>query len=335
MDRFLCLIKKYYQFYTYDKSSGIVFDNGQKLPTDHLVYQIIQKYRLPLHLENIQITRVSTMEEADNGIVYIGIDKKGKTQYIYGNNFVQARNSKRSEIFVKVYNKIKYIEERINTGLKKSNNSDIGINFLFAVILLLELTFFIRLGKKKYFKDNETIGLLTLQKDHLTVTNKEIQISFKGKSNQVQVFHCQKHLQPILFSVLIRLLANKNGNPLLFSDSTGKTFTESKLYEMIKEFDIKFKDLRTYGVNIIFLQHVYENIDDFRKGNERFKKRLITALQKQTAEEIGHTWNSSKRAYLIDEIYPILLHIIMTEDFSSFSMFLERIVLYLNNGKKK
>lgn len=331
-DKTLNLIKKYYQFYVYNKKNGLIYDNERVLPSDHFVYQIIQKYKLPLHLENIQIARVTNMEEADNGIVYMGIDKKGKTQYIYGTTFVQVRNSKRSTIFVNVYEKIKDIERRIELGIQRK---DIDQDFLFSVILLLELTFFIRLGKKKYFKDNETIGLLTLQKDNIHVTNKEIQISFKGKSSQEQIFHCQKHLQPVLFDILLRLLRNKNNNPSLFSDSNGKTFTETKLYEMIKTFDIKFKDLRTYGVNIIFLQHVFENIAEFRGCSDRERKRLITLLQKQTAEEIGHTWNSSKRAYLINEIYPILIHVITTEQFSNFSTFLKKIVQCLNGREKK
>ncbi|AAG02758.1 DNA topoisomerase type I [Betaentomopoxvirus amoorei] len=285
--------------------------DGQEIVDDNLL-NIIKKYKPPKHLNNIELI-AKNIEEADNGIIYIGIDSKNKKQYIYGINYVKKRRNDRIKIFLKVENKIPKIEKYINKELnifKKngSNSSHIYITdkMIFAIILLVEMCFFIRTGKKKYLEDNETIGLLTLQKNNFTIENDVIYINFKGKLSQNQNFSILKDEHLLIYN-MIKILYNKT-NDFIFKNSDDIIFNESKLYSMIKQFNIKLKDIRTFGVNRVLIQELWKNVRDLDIMDIRHKdiKKIISEVVKRTANIIGHTPTISKNSYIVDEIRSII-----------------------------
>lgn len=289
---------KYNVFFTYDKVNNIVFDD-KKIPIKkpNVIYDILLKYKNMLNsLTDILIVPNKSIEEADNNLVYKGKDAKGRFQYCYGVNYVKNRIDKKLENFLKIYNKLNDIQKLITKGLEEK---DINKNFLFASILLLELTFYIRLGKEIYFDENETIGLLTLRKKNITKEGNKFIISFKAKSNKNQEFICYHDTQPILFEVITKLLENvKNADDYIFSYNN-KHFTERMLNLRLKEYDLRLKDFRTYGANILFLKTVYDNLGHSPKINI---KKLINLGINDAANIIGHTKNISKKSYISDQL---------------------------------
>jgi len=154
---------KYTKFFYYDKETNLVIDENKRvLPKTDIIYEILKKYNTMLKiLDDVLVVPNKSIKEADNNLVYKGKDKKGRYQYCYGVNYVKNRSDKKLENFLKIYNKMNTIEKIIEDGLKEK---EINKSFLFSAILLLELTFFIRLGKEIYMEENETIGILTLKK---------------------------------------------------------------------------------------------------------------------------------------------------------------------------
>lgn len=289
---------KYKEFYTYDKINNIIFDeHNRPIPKSNIIYDIIEKYKNLLKtLVDIKIMPNKSMEEADNNLVYKGKDSKGRYQYCYGVNYIKQRLDKKLENFLKIYKNLDKIQDIITKGLEEET---INKSFLFASILLLELTFYIRLGKEIYFDENETIGLLTLKKKNITREGNKFIISFKAKSNKLQEFVCSQELQPVLFSVFIKLLNNiKNPDDYIFTYN-GKHFTERILNLRLKNLNLKLKDFRTYGVNILFLKTIYDNMDYSPKVNI---KKIINLGIDDAAKIIGHTKNISKKSYLSDQL---------------------------------
>jgi DNA topoisomerase IB len=298
--------KKYIKHYKY--IDGKIYDGKNNIVKNKNLNDIINKYNPPKHLHNIEII-ASTIDEADNGIIYIGLDNKQKKQYIYGINYIKRRRNNRINIFLNVENKIPKIEKYINKYLNIAANdtNKITDKTIFSIILLIEMCFFIRTGKKKYLDDNETIGLLTLQKSNFIIDTDKIDIIFKGKLNQQQKFTIYKNSHPIIYKYIKILYDNTNN--FIFKDDKGTIFTESKLYQMMKIFKLKLKDIRTFGVNRVLINELWKNVKDLNNIHDiRHKhiKKIISEIIKRTANIIGHTPTISKNSYILDELRNII-----------------------------
>lgn len=320
------LNKKYYNVYIY--KDGNVYDNNKLIPKSDIIYKILEKYKAMLkYLTDVKVIPHKSFKEADRSLIYKGIDKNGKEQYQYGDDYVIARQQKKINTFLKVYDKLNIIQEIITLGLQES---EINKTFLFSAILLLEMSFYIRLGKEIYHEKNKTIGLLTLKKEHFTLEDNKIKITFKGKTGKEQTFYCNKEQQPILYDVLLKLY-NK-AEEYIFVTNSKIRYTEKMLNTKLKKINLTLKDFRTYGVNMIFIQQIYKNF-----FNEKTNiKKIINNSIKETADIIGHTKNISKKSYLAEELQMLLEDMLQsnTNQFDNFKSFIEYIVENLKKMKK-
>lgn len=326
---FLFKNEKYIKYYTYNHKDKIIYNyNDIPIPKNNIIYKIIDKYKDMLHyLTDIQIIPHKSMEDADNGLVYKGYDSKKKLQYRYGNNYIFNRKSKIFLNFLKIYNKMDEIEQIIQNGL---DESVINKKFIYSAILFLELTYFIRLGKEIYLKENETVGILTLKKKNLIKEkNKDkFTIIFIGKTGKEQKFECFEETQPMLYNILDRLYKNTiNDEDFIFVTDKGEKFTERMLNLRLEKLNISFKDFRTYGVNIILLKQIYNNLKKDKKlgknciDTKELKKVLDLSI-KNTADIIGHGKSVSKSAYIINEIEEFLYLYIDKINFTNEDLFI-------------
>ncbi|BAO49512.1 DNA topoisomerase type I [Alphaentomopoxvirus acuprea] len=329
--------KKYYKVYKY--IAGKLYDSNDKLVTKKELYNIINKYKVPSHLHDVTLV-ANNISEADNGIIYIGLDSKNKKQYIYGINFIKRRKAYKINIFLNVEKKIPSIEKFIKHELHNLEyNKPITETNLFAIILVMEMNFFIRTGKKKYLNDNETIGLMTLQKKNFKVCDDNIIITFKGKLGQLQEFSIDKSGHKLLYNI-IKILY-ENTNDFIFKDSNGNIFTESKLYSMMKKYKITLKDIRTYGVNKILIRELWKEIqsmneDDILDLRKKHIKKLMSNIINRTASIIGHTPAISKKSYIVDELRNLIdISVISKSKELNFDKFYNYILNKLKNEVNK
>ncbi|AYP74156.1 DNA topoisomerase type I [Fowlpox virus] len=315
------MVKKQILYY---KDGKLYYDSAYKklVPDTNPTYEILKKYKIPTYLKDIIIYE-QTYEESLNNLIFVGTDSKGRKQYFYGKNHILLRNKNRDLIFIKVHKIMKQINEYIDKHIKLDTDK---LKFQLAVFLLMETSFYIRLGKIKYYKQNNTVGLLTLQNKHLTVTNDNINIKFSGKDKVVHEFNIKKDSR--LYEPLIKIYDPNNPDSVLFS-----MLSEKKVYNFINQFSIKIKDLRTYGVNITFLYNIWNNVLSMLKLPSI--KKLISLSIKQTADTIGHTPNISKQAYMAITILDLMKeqNIIETIKQKTFEEFLSYVIDYVNKKK--
>ncbi|WEW74011.1 DNA topoisomerase type I, partial [Monkeypox virus] len=172
------------------KDGKLFTDNNFLNPVsdDNPAYEVLQHVKIPTHLTDVVVYE-QTWEEALTRLIFVGSDSKGRRQYFYGKMHIQNRNAKRDRIFVRVYNVMKRINCFINKNIKKSSTDS---NYQLAVFMLMETMFFIRFGKMKYLKENETVGLLTLKNKHIEISPDEIVIKFVGKDKVSHEFVVHK-----------------------------------------------------------------------------------------------------------------------------------------------
>lgn len=315
---------KYKDTYTYE--NGLIYYKSKLIDKNDIIYKIIEKYKSLINvLTNVKIIPYKSMKEADKGLIYKGFDKNGKEQYVYGDEYVLQRKKNKIKTFLKVYDKLNIIQDIIELGVQEKI---INKTFLFSAILILEMTFYIRLGKDIYYKNNNTIGLITLQKNNLLIHKDSIEIIFTGKTSKEQKFIVYKSSQPILYDILIRLYKNPSKSNYLFVTHDGIRYTEKMLNIKLKKINLTLKDFRTYGVNMVFIKQIFENY----YTNKDIKK-IINKSINETANIIGHTKSISKKSYLAEELQELLEDLLKNNiQYDNFKAFLDYII---NKLKKK
>jgi DNA topoisomerase IB len=299
--------KKYYKYYKV--IDDIIYDDNDKIINDINLKKILLKYKIPKNFKNVRLIATS-VEDADNGIVYIVSDSKNNDQYIYGVNYVNNRRIEVLKIFLNVNSKIdniyKFIDEELST-IKKYK--DITTTSLFALLLLIELNFYIRTGKRKFLKNNETIGLLTLKKKNFEIVKNVIVITFKGKVNKMYRFVIDNS-KFLLYRILKLLYLNiKHEDDFIFMDINRRILTENIFYKLINnKFNLKLKDIRTFGVNKILIKELWKeaNITNISIIVNKDIKKIISKIINSTANIIGHTPTISKKSYIANELFNII-----------------------------
>ncbi|APG58296.1 DNA topoisomerase 1 [BeAn 58058 virus] len=290
---------------------------------DNPAYEILEHIKIPTHLTDVIIYE-QTYEQSLSGLIFVGKDSKGRTQYFYGKLHVKKRNSNRNNIFIRVYRVINKINDFIDKNISLKKKSD-DVSFQLAVFMLMETSFFIRMGKLKYLKENETVGLLTLKNKHIFLDNKKIFIRFIGKDKVKHEFIVHKSNR--LYNCIIKLYNCENQDLFLFNK-----LSERRIYDLMKNFNIRLKDLRTYGVNYIFLYNFWNNIKSLKPVPTI--KKLITISIKETAEIVGHSPAISRNAYMANTVLDFLIQdseIITNIKEVSFNEFVNIIIDYIEN----
>ncbi|AAF14962.1 m74R [Myxoma virus] len=292
------------------------------VPSSNPTYEILKHVKIPSHLTNV-IVYEQTYEQSLSRLIFVGLDSKGRRQYFYGKMHVQRRNSARDTIFIKVHRVIDKIHTFIDDAIKQKND----VLFQLGVFMLMETSFFIRMGKVKYLKENDTVGLLTLKHKNIVREHRKILIHFVGKDKVVHNFTV--HSSNKLYKPLLRLIDRKEPDSFLFHK-----LSEKKVYKAVQQFGIRLKDLRTYGVNYTFLYNFWTNVKSLNPIPP-IKKMISTSI-KQTADIVGHTPSISKRAYIANTVLEYLTHdseLINTIKDISFDEFIQLITDYIANGQ--
>lgn len=299
--------KKYDDYYII--IDNIAYDTNNNIINNENINKILAKYKLSNTFINIRLI-AKNLKQADNGIVYIYTDSKNIDQYIYGVNYVNNRKIKILKIFLNINSKIKYIYGFIDKELNKIKKyKDINMDSLFALLLLIELNFYIRTGKRKFLENNETTGLLTLKKKNFETSKDIITIQFKGKSNKFHKFIIDTS-KKLLYNILKLLYDNiNNDDDFIFQDINGNILSEYRFYDMIKKkFNIRLKDIRTYGVNKILINELWKeaNIINVSIITNADIKKIICKIIDSTADIIGHTPTISKKSYIANELFSLI-----------------------------
>ncbi|QHR82616.1 DNA topoisomerase type I [Brazilian porcupinepox virus 1] len=264
----------------------------EQVSDNNPAYEILKHIKIPSHLTNV-IVYEQTYEESLSGLIFVGNDSKGRRQYFYGKMHIKERNNNRDNIFLRVYNVIHKINEFIDKNILSDN-----VSFQLAVFMLMETSFFIRIGKMCYLKENETVGLLTLKNKHIFLDKNKLYIRFIGKDKVKHEFTVHKSNR--LYKNILMLYKEKYPEDFLFDK-----LSEKKIYKLMNSFDIRLKDLRTYGVNYTFLYNFWNNVKSLVPLPS--KKKLITLSIKETAEIVGHSPSISRNAYMAKTVLDFII----------------------------
>lgn len=172
------------------------------------------------------------------------------------------------------------------------------------VILLLD-EYGIRIGNKQYRDRNETYGLTTLRRKHLTLDENELIFSFKGKSNQLREVQIDDHeLVPF-----IKRAADLPGYEIFrYRDENGnyQNVDSEDVNAYISVFmgqDFSSKYFRTWAANRLAMDFYPEALIDQREGS---RKKFSNIVIKMVASELGNTPTVCRDYYVHPAVFNAL-----------------------------
>ena len=254
---------------------------------NNIILDKIKKIYIPPAYKDVKIY-------IDQDVLATGVDKAGRTQYIYSENRKIERERKKFCQLISLGDNVVKLQKKINKDIMEANFSK---NKIIALILKIMNLCNFRSGNKKYEEMYGSYGLTTLHKKHIILKKDFIEINFigkKGVNNNCLIK--DKQIQSIIRNVY--KLSNKR-NPYIFSIMDNKNevidVSINDLNRYLDEFNITSKDLRTWNANIIFLKNL-------RNSKEVIIKKVIKDAIAKTAISLHHTPTVCKNSYLYKDI---------------------------------
>ena len=251
---------------------------GHEIKCDKKMMDYIQQNYIPPAYKNVQI---NLRPRAD--IYAIGIDEKGRKQYLYRKKYTDNSNKQKFYkliTFGKIYPSLKRDISILLQKPEGSKEREIGM----VLKLIIDCNF--RVGNEVYSKENKSYGTTTLQGRHIQNTKKGVSISFSGKKG---VENTAQVKDKRLIRSLKKLRGNGGKNKVFSVDSI-------EVNQYLKKFgDFSSKDIRTWQANILFIKFICKYHSRLRDSKS---KEIIKLASDKTAELLHHTPTISKKNYI-------------------------------------
>lgn len=164
----------------YGKGYAYYSEDGEKI-TDKSILKRLKGLVIPPMWTDVLICKFE-----DGHIQAIGRDLKGRKQYIYHSMYEKLRQEEKFKKLLDFVSRLPKIRKQAYKDLEVKGWPK---EKLVAMIVLLLDEYGIRIGNKQYRNRNESYGLTTLRRKHLTVADDELIFSFKGKR-----IKCKKYI---------------------------------------------------------------------------------------------------------------------------------------------
>jgi hypothetical protein len=212
-------------------------------------------------------------------------EESGNITYIYSDKHVKKRNKAKAKKVMKLSKSIKDLKKQVTKDLRDEEIKTPAL----AVALIIDT--YERVGNPQSSAERDTHGVTTWKKKHVSFSNGNAKIKYKGKAGVKQ----EKEIKPAgLVKELKEVVNGLKPNDEIFPD-----LTANKVNEYLKKFNITAKDIRGFFANEEMIKALKKlrTTEDEKLRKERFKQAL-----EQTAEMVGHTTGTLKNQYLIPTI---------------------------------
>lgn len=296
-------ISKYNLIYTYEADLQIIRKEHGKGFIYHMDGKRIQnkdelnritKLVIPPMWKDVKISHLK-----NSHLQAVGIDARGRKQYLYHPNWNILRNSTK---FYKMHSfgkKLPNIRKKLERDLDKKDWPKEKVVAL--IIRLMEETH-IRIGNSQYEKQNKSYGLTTLRKRHINIYKDRLSIEYIGKKGI-------EHKVSLRNKKLIRLVTRCEELPgwtlFKYIDANGekKIIKSSHVNEYLQQIcgtDFTAKDFRTWSASVSF----FNALMDLEKATTEkdIKNNILTAFD-IAANTLGNTRSVCKKYY----VHPLII----------------------------
>jgi DNA topoisomerase IB len=232
-----------------------------------------------------------------------GTDAAGRKQYRYHDQWRARRDQEKFDDMVRFAKALPKLRDRIDADLGDCTALDRSC-VLACAVRLLERGFF-RIGSEEYALENESYGLATMRKEHVTVEPGGLMVfDYPAKSGQRR--H-QGVLDERVCDIVGALKRRRGGGDELLAYKAGRRWTDVRsedINDYLKEAtggDFSAKDFRTW--NATALAAVALAVSGHAAGTQSARKRAITRAIKEVASYLGNTPAVCRASYIDPRVF--------------------------------
>jgi DNA topoisomerase IB len=225
-----------------------------------------------------------------------GTDAAGRRQYRYHDDWRRQRDREKHERMLDFATALPTARERMLVDVRRRKLDRERV--LGGAARLLDLGFF-RIGSEEYAETNESYGLATMRREHVTCSNGIVTFDYVAKSGKKRV---QSVADDDVCRLVTSLKRHRNGGPELLGYDTREGWVDIKSHDInayLREItggDFTAKDFRTWHATVLCA--VALAVSDVVPASESARKRAVTRAVKEVAHYLGNTPTVCRASYI-------------------------------------
>jgi len=233
-----------------------------------------------------------------------GVDAADRKQYLYHQKWRERQDRKKFDAMVAFAQALPDMREHVERDLHGEGLTRQRV--LAAAVRLLDRGF-LRIGGESYAEDNDSYGLATMRKEHVTVaSNDAINFDFTGKSGIRHV----RYVVDAPVAEIVRELKRRRGGGgelLAYRDEKGRwrDIKSPDIRAYVKETageEYTAKDFRTWAGTVLAAVTLAATDPERRKSKTQ-TKRMISHAVKQVAYFLGNTAAVARSSYIDPRVF--------------------------------
>jgi DNA topoisomerase I len=246
-------------------------------------------------------SNVRISPKAGGKVQAVGLDVRGRVQYIYNQKFAESRQRKK---FARIEQFGRYLPQLHAVTNKHILLEGFPREKVLALMTRLINSLYIRMGTDKSVKEYRTYGITTLGKRHIKFGSKgRVIFDFVGKS---RIKHKKVLVDPDL-ALLLRQLTELGGGRKLFQyqdeENKIRPVRPAEINRYIKALtseEYSAKDFRTWGASVLMAIELAEI--GVAENDGEAKRNIVNAVRR-VAAELGNTPTVCRASY----IHPVVI----------------------------
>lgn len=230
-----------------------------------------------------------------------GIDSAGRKQYVYHPHWRERRDHQKFEQMLDFGRRQPKLRRRADRDLRRSADLDRN-RVLACAVRLLDLGFF-RVGGEDYADRNESYGLATILKRHVSVEDGTLRFDYPAKGGARRV---QAITDPMTLTLVGELKRRRGGGQRLLAYRSDGKWSELHA-EDINEYlqrhvgeEFSAKDFRTWNATVLAAVALAQTeVRRSRSGRER----AVAAAVKGVALFLGNTPAIARKSYIDPRVF--------------------------------
>ena len=230
-----------------------------------------------------------------------GTDAAGRKQYRYHDLWRERRDRQKFEEMTSFARALPRLRRCVAKDLARDGMPREKV--LACAVRLLDRGFF-RIGSEDYAEENDTYGIATMKKRHVTVSDDRVIFDYESKGGQRRL---QSVGDPEVAAVVRELKRRRGGSDELLAYKEGRRWVDVKssdINEYVKEAaggDFSAKDFRTWSGTVLAAVALAVSAPAQRGVGSR--KRAKTRAIKEVAHHLGNTPAVARSSYIDPRVF--------------------------------
>jgi DNA topoisomerase-1 len=230
-----------------------------------------------------------------------GYDDAGRKQYLYHPRWRERQDQRKFEHVLEFAAALPRLRRRLARALERRGL--VRERVLACGVRLLDLGFF-RIGNEQYAEENETYGVATLRRRHVTLEGGAAVFDYRGKGGQR---HRQEIADALVLPTIRSLKRRQGGGHRLLAYRNGQRWSNVRAEELNDYLaeeaagDYSASAFRTWNATV--LAAVVLTRHDGPPDSKAGRKRAITDAVKDVAEYLSNTPAVCRRSYIDPRVF--------------------------------